>query len=74
MAAAREWKGRHYETWPDESLPLLGGKTPREAMRTARGRERVDALVRDIEHHEARLPLEERFDVAQLRLALGLEE
>ena len=33
----------------DEKLPALRGKTPREAARTAAGREKVEALIRDIE-------------------------
>lgn len=68
----REMKERHYADWADQPLPALGGKTARQAVRTARGRERVDALLKDIEHSEARLPLAERFDVSALRRSLGL--
>lgn len=73
MADVRELKHRYYAGWIEEPIPALGGKTPRQAMKTARGRERVDALVRHIEHSEARLHREERFDVGELRRALGLE-
>jgi len=68
----REMKERHYADWADRPLPALGGKTARQAVRSARGRERVDALLKGIEHGEATLPLAERFDVSALRRSLGL--
>ncbi len=68
----REMKERHYADWADRPLPALGGKTAHEAVRSARGREQVDALLKDIEHREATLPAAERFDVSALRRALGL--
>jgi hypothetical protein len=63
----------HYATWPETSLPVLGGKTPLEAVHDADGREMVEALVADIERH-----LTEQFPgshdpiVARLRQRLGL--
>jgi hypothetical protein len=45
----RGMMARHYEAWVDEKLPALQGKTPREAVCTAAGREKVEALIRDIE-------------------------
>ncbi len=71
--ALREMKERHYADWADQPLPALEGKTAREAMRSRAGRERVDALLKDIEYHEASLPAGERFDVSVLRRAVGLE-
>ncbi len=56
----------------DKPLPALAGKTARQAARSARGRERVDALLKSIEHGEATLPLGERFDVSVLRRSLCL--
>ncbi len=70
--ALREMKERHYADWPDQSLPALGDQTPRRAIRTKIGRERVDALLKDIEFREAGLRAGERFDVAVLRRTLGL--
>jgi hypothetical protein len=63
----------HYATWPDVPLPALKGKTPRAAMRTADGRERVEALIADIERRqdEGRLKMP-HYDFNQLRVALGL--
>jgi hypothetical protein len=41
-----------YTNWPDEPIPALGGKTPRQAMRTAAGVERVKGLLRGYEASE----------------------
>jgi hypothetical protein len=69
----QDLKERHYADWPDQRLPALGGKTPREAARTRRGRAQVDLLLRQFEHSENRLPAAERFDVSGLRARLGLQ-
>lgn len=69
----RAEKARHYATWPATSLPALGGKTPREAVRSAAGREQVDLLLRECEHHESREPEDMRFDFGALRRELGLD-
>jgi hypothetical protein len=42
---------RHYESWVDTALPALDGRTPREAVRDAAGREQVEALITDGELH-----------------------
>jgi len=49
QAHLRDLFARHYEGWIDEKLPALQGKTPQQAVRTAAGREKVEALIRDIE-------------------------
>lgn len=54
-------------------IPALGGKTPRKAARSEKGRRELDLLLRDIENHESRLPEGMRFDMSRLRKALGLE-
>ena len=58
--------------WVDESIPALGGLTPREAAAKPSAREQLDLLVRDMENHESRLPAEERYDFNRLRNELGL--
>lgn len=68
-----EMKQRHYAAWVDQPLPILSGKTPREAMRTAAGRARVDVLLKDIENRESRLARGEQLDLTALRSSLGLE-
>ncbi|MEE8398277.1 MAG: SEC-C metal-binding domain-containing protein [Desulfobacterales bacterium] len=42
----------HWEDWVDHEIPALGGQTPREAVKTADGRESVEALLLDAERHE----------------------
>ena len=53
-----ELLGRHirqfYQHWADQPLPALGGRTPREAIRTAEGLEQVKFLLHSYEHGEAR--------------------
>ncbi len=55
-------------------VPTLGGKTPREAARSAKSRRELDLLLRDVENHEQRLPEPARFDMRRLRRELGLKE
>jgi hypothetical protein len=49
QAQIRGMMKRHYEAWMDEKLPALKGQTPREAVRTKTGKEKVAALIQDIE-------------------------
>jgi hypothetical protein len=73
-AAVRAFKEQHYATWPDEPLPALRGKTPRQAVRTARGREAVDLLLRDMENLEQRGADDgTAYDFSRLRRELGLD-
>lgn len=69
----REHKQNHYADWVDQSLPALGGETPREAVQTAQGRRDVDVLLKDMENHEQRFGGVATFDFSQLRRQLGLE-
>ena len=56
-----EFKRRHYADWPDQPLPALDGKTPREAVQTVGGRGVVDVLLKGMEN------LEQRAGGAELR-------
>jgi hypothetical protein len=69
----REWKQRYYADWLDQSIPALGGKTPREAARSAQGRSALDVLLKEMENHEQRSTSGARFDFSVLRRELGLE-
>jgi hypothetical protein len=73
LAIIQDYKRQHYESWPDHAIPALGDQTPREAMKTRHGKDRVGALIREMEFHEARLPVAERADFSVLRKTLGLE-
>ena len=55
-ALIREEKRLHYAAWPDQVIPALGHKTPRQAARSRRGREELALLLKDIENREARQP------------------
>jgi hypothetical protein len=67
-------KAAHYAAWPDEPVPALGGKTPREAVRSETGRRAVEDLLRDFENTEERLRQSgsPAFDFTPLRKQLGL--
>jgi hypothetical protein len=45
-AAVQEMMDKHYKAWIDTPLPVLGGKTPRQACRTEAGRQQVTMLIR----------------------------
>ena len=65
---------RHYRKWPDEPLPALDGKTPRQAVATAEGRVQVLDILKMIDNHEARNRREGRawYDVSALKKELGV--
>jgi hypothetical protein len=71
--AMRDLRQQQMMGWVDESVPLLRGLTPREAVRTGRGKREVELLLRDFEHHEAMLPDDERIDIRRIRAKLGLD-
>lgn len=65
--AEQHWKG-----WLDTRLPALKGQTPREAAKTALGRERLEALfIEFAQHHESAQSFSP--DVAALRHSLGMD-
>lgn len=72
-----EFLRRHYERWPSEPVPALGGKTPKAAVRTKKGRLAVIELLKEFELYEARKAAQEGgepFDFGFLWQRLGLEE
>jgi hypothetical protein len=58
---------RHYANWADETIPALGGLTPRQAITTPAGLERVKGLLREYEDGE------QRQSAAQGRLAVSYQ-
>jgi len=73
QAAVRETMRRHYRAWVDEEIPALGNRTPRQAVRSADGREAVEALIAQIERDGAHMrpPLDPDI-VRELRETLSL--
>ena len=45
-ASLQEMMDRQYMEWIDTHLPVLGGKTPRQACRTVNGQQQVTMLIR----------------------------
>lgn len=62
---------RHWEGWLETRVPALGNKTPRQAMRTKGGRERLEALLAQFER-DAEGQGSASADVDFLRSELGL--
>jgi hypothetical protein len=62
---------QHWREWLDTSIPALKDQTPREAVKTAVGKERLEALLWDL---EGRSDSPQSFspDVKALRQELGL--
>jgi hypothetical protein len=67
----RQMADQHWRDWPDTPLPALQGQTPRQAAKTAQGRERLEALLMQFEYTSAPNPAFAP-DVAALRRELGL--
>ena len=47
QALEAELMQRHWDAWIDTKVPALGNRTPRQAAKTAKGRERLEALFSD---------------------------
>lgn len=64
----------HWKAWLDEKIPALGNRSPRQAARTAAGRERLEALLAHYAWESERSPQGFAPDVAALRAKLRLPE
>jgi len=68
---------RSYAHWADKPLPALGDKTPRQAIATPAGLERVKGLLRSYEDSEKRMAAEQgrrEIPFAFLWDAIGLKQ
>jgi hypothetical protein len=72
-ALEAELAQKHLDAWIDTKVPALGNRTPRQAAKTARGRERLAALLADFARTAERDPSGVRPDVEALRRKLGLD-
>jgi hypothetical protein len=66
---------RHYRQWPDEPLPALGGRTPREAAAVPSARRTLIALLKEMEvmNERGRRQGHPSYDFTWLWGELGLE-
>lgn len=72
----RDHLDKHYRETLDAPIPALGGKSPRQAVRTAAGREKVIAWLKTLENHSAghgEGPIAE-YDFCWMWAELGLQE
>ena len=74
QAAMKKAMDEHWRRWPDEKLPALDGKTPRQAVRNVDGREMVEALLADFERRNEHVKPMLKVDIEALRRTLGLAE
>ena len=72
--AADAFLQKELNTWPDKKLPVLGGKTPRQAIKDPDGREIVESLLLDMERGVgSKRASFARPNVAAIRKRLGLQ-
>ena len=75
QAHLAEMMARHYREWIRSPIPALDGRTPEEAVGDRDGREKVEALVSQIERRgNAANPPMDPTVIRRLREDLGLEE
>jgi hypothetical protein len=72
QALEAELMQRHWDAWIDTKVPALGNRTPRQAAKTAKGRERLEALLSDFARTAEQRSSDFQPDLAKLRRRLGL--
>jgi hypothetical protein len=72
QAIQEEMIREQWEGWLDTRVPALGNKTPRQAARTAPGRERLAALLAEFDREAADGPSSVMAHLAAIRDALAL--
>lgn len=72
QALEAELMQRHWDAWIDTKLPALGNRTPRQAAKTTKGRERLEALLTDFARSAEQTSSGFRPDLHDLRRRLGL--
>ena len=71
-AIEAELARKHWDVWLDTKVPALGNRTPRQAAKSASGRERLEALLAD--YSQKRVSGRNAFepDIDTLKRKLGL--
>jgi hypothetical protein len=76
-AIIQQHMGEHYRKLLDQPIPSLGGVSPRNAVRSAKGREKVVAWLKILENGSARRPAGDPigdYDFSWMWRELGLTE
>lgn len=63
---------KHWDAWLDTKVPALGNRTPRQAAKTASGRERLEALLADYSQKNVSGRNAFEPDIVTLKRKLGL--
>jgi len=70
---ARDFVQREIDAWPKKKIPVLGGRTPMQAVKDNDGREIVEGLLLEMERNmERQFPGKIRPDVGAVRRSLKL--
>jgi hypothetical protein len=75
-ALIRQSLENHYQHILDQPIPALGGKSPRAAAKTPKGREKVVAWLKTLENHSAKRPAGDpigEYDFGWMWRELGVE-
>lgn len=72
QAIETELAHRHWEAWLDTKVPALGDRTPRQAAKSAAGRERLEALLADYGQKQTSRRNVYDADIVALKQKLGL--
>ena len=72
QAIETELARRHWDAWLDTKVPALGNRTPRQAAKSASGRERLEALLADYSQKSVRGRNAFEPDIVTLKQKLGL--
>ena len=76
-AALHDVLDRQYHRTLSEPVPMLGGKTPRQAVRSAKGRQAVANWLKRLEQNSARCPADDpmhSYDFAWMWQELGVAD
>lgn len=72
QAIEAELARRHWDAWLDTKVPALGNRTPRQAAKSASGRERLEALLADYGRNRVGGRNAFEPDIAALKQKLGM--
>lgn len=70
QALLKDFYDNHYREWLDYPLPALGRKSPKKAVRSKEGRQRVEDLLREMEYLHGENDFE--YDISWVRNELKL--